>query len=370
MIQAVINRYKRMRTERFLRQTYQYQYAFVGMGQHSLTNLYPVLHYLGVPLKYSCVTSESKAQLIEQKYPSVKGTTSLDEILKDEAIKGVFVSASPSAHFSIASQVLQSGKSLFIEKPPCQTLEELDTLIALQQQYGSPVAMVGLQKRYAPAVQLLKQRLRKERLISYDLHYLTGVYTEGYALLDLYIHPLDLVCFLFGQPEILAIHQVAKDSYLLMLQHPHIVGTLELSTAYSWTNAEETLKVCTHSGAYSLSQMEALAYTPNPTTILGIPTEKLCTKNRTVEYLFQRNNFAPILVNNQVYIQGYYSEIEAFISQTERLRADKRSTGMERKNEVTTSLMSVRGTYELLQALQSRRKYTFGQNNDMSSSKH
>ena len=76
------------------------------------------------------------------------------------------------------------------------------------------------------------------------------------------------------------------------------------------------------------------------------------------------------VINNQVYTQGYYSEIEAFISQTERLRAGKRSTGMERRSEVTTSLMSVRSTYELLQTLQSKRKYTFGQNNDMSSSKN
>jgi len=348
-----------MRTERFLRQTYQYQYAFVGMGQHSLTNLYPVLHYLGVPLKYICVMSERKAKLIEQKYPSIKATTSLDEILKDESVKGVFVSASPSAHFFIASQVLKSGKSLFIEKPPCQTLGELDTLIALQQQHGSPVAMVGLQKRYAPAVQLLKYRLRKEHFISYDLHYLTGTYPEGNALLDLYIHPLDLVCHLFGQPRILAYRQVAKDSYILMLQHPHIVGTLEFSTAYTWTTAEESLKVCTHSGAYNLSQMEELTFSSNPTTILGIPTEKLCTKNRTVEYLFQRNNFTPILMNNQVYTQGYYSEIEAFISKVENGKA-----------EVATGLMSVRSTYELLQALHFTRKLSFGRNNDISTSKH
>ena len=210
MIQALINRYKRMRTERFLRQTYQYQYAFVGMSQHSLTNLYPVLHYLGVPLKYICVTSERKARLIERKFPGVKATTSLNEILNDEAIKGIFVSASPTAHFSIASQVLRSGKSLFIEKPPCRTLEELDTLIDLQRLHGLPVVMVGLQKRYAPAIQLLKKRLNKERLINYDLHYLTGAYPEGDALLDLYIHPLDLVSFLFGKPEILAYRNPSK----------------------------------------------------------------------------------------------------------------------------------------------------------------
>ena len=366
MIQQLIDRYKRLRTERFLAQTYQYSYAFVGMGQHSLTNLYPVLHYLGVPLKYVCVTSERKARLIEQKFPGVKATTSLCEILNDSDVKGIFVSAFPSAHFSIASQVLRSGKSLFIEKPPCQTLEEFDTLIDLQWLHGSPVAMVGLQKRYAPAVQLLKQRLSKEHLVNYDLHYLTGAYPEGNALLDLYIHPLDLVCFLFGQPEILAIRQVTKDSYILMLQHPHIVGTLELSTSYTWIAAEETLKVCTKSGIYNLSQMEELTFTPTSSTVFGIPMEKLRQRHETIvkfkiskfkiqkEILTQRNNFIPILANNQIYTQGYYSEIKAFVSQIEG-----------RKSEVTTGLKTIRGTYELLQALLSATKHSFGQNNDI-----
>ena len=307
------------------------------MGQHSLTNLYPVLHYLGVPLKYICVTSERKAKLIEQKYPSVIATTSLDKILNDSDVKGVFVSASPSAHFSLASQVLKSGKSLFIEKPPCQTLEELDTLIALQQQYGSPVSMVGLQKRYAPAVKLLKQRLRKERLISYDLHYLAGAYPEGNALLDLYIHPLDLVCHLFGKPEILACHMVAKDSYILMLQHPHIVGTLELSTAYTWTAAEETLKVCTKSGIYHLSQMELLTCTPKHPALLGIPVEKMYRTNKTTEHLYDRNNFVPTLANNQVYSQGFFRELSSFVNAVER-----------RSHDILTDLCSLRDVYELL----------------------
>ena len=305
MIQKLINRYKRLRTERYLAQTYQYQYAFVGMGQHSLTNLYPVLHYLGVPLKYICVTSERKARLIVRKFPGVKATTSLNEILNDEAVKGIFVSASPTAHFSIASQVLHSGKSFFIEKPPCRTLEELDTLIDLKRLHGSPVVMVGLQKRYAPAIQLLKKRLNKERLINYDLHYLTGVHPEGDAFLDLYIHPLDLVCFLFGKPEIIVCRQIAKDSYILMLRHPHIVGTLELSTAYSWTDAEESLKVCTCSGSYHLSQMEELSFTASSRTVSGIPMEKLRPHKTTVEYLCQNNSFTPILSANQVYSQGY-----------------------------------------------------------------
>ena len=341
MIQTLINRYKRMRTERFLRQTYQYSYAFVGMGQHSLTNLYPVLHYLGVPLKYICVTSERKAQLIEQKFPGVKATTSLDEILNDEAIKGVFVSASPSVHFSLASQVLRSGKSLFIEKPPCRTLRELDTLIDLQRLYGSPVAMVGLQKRYAPAVQLLKKRLNKERLINYDLHYLTGAYPEGNALLDLFIHPLDLICHLFGQPEILACQHLSDGSYLLMLRHPHIVGTLELSTSYSWSAAEESLKVCTRSGLYRLTKMEELIFTPSPSTIVNIPIEKLRPHDKSVEYLYQCNSFTPILANNPIYSQGYFNELAVFVDSVEN---DNGCTA--------SSLETIRDTYRLLERLE------------------
>ncbi|MBR3454436.1 MAG: Gfo/Idh/MocA family oxidoreductase, partial [Bacteroidaceae bacterium] len=285
MIQKLIERYKRLRTTKYLSQSYQYSYAFVGLGQHALTNLYPVLHYLAVPLKYICVTSERKVQLIERKFPHVKATTSLDMILNDDEVKGVFVSASPSAHFSIASQILKSGKSLFIEKPPCQTLRELDALIDQQRLYGSPVAMVGLQKRYAPAVQILQKYLRKKYLISYDLHYLTGAYPEGNALLDLYIHPLDLVCHLFGKPEILVCQQVASASYILMLRHPHIVGTLELSTSYTWTSAGESLKVCTSKGIYRLSQMELLTFEPKHSSILGIPYEKVHKHNKTIEYL-------------------------------------------------------------------------------------
>ena len=340
MIQALINRYKRMRTERFLHQTYQYQYAFVGMGQHSLTNLYPVLHYLGVPLKYICVTSARKARLIEQKFPDVKATTSLNEILNDEAIKGIFVSASPTAHFSIASQVLRSGKSLFIEKPPCQTLEELDTLIDLKRLHGSPVVMVGLQKRYVPAIQLLKKRLNKERLINYDLHYLTGAYPEGDALLDLYIHPLDLVCFLFGKPDNIICRQAAKDSYLLMLQHPHIVGTLELSTSYTWTDAEESLKVCTSSGIYRLSRMEQLTFEPKPPSILGIPCEKVHEHARTIKTIYARNNFSSTLPDNQIYSQGYYSELQSFLTSVEHGRSS-----------VLTDIATLKPTYEVMMRL-------------------
>jgi len=340
MIQQLIDRFKRIRTEHFLAQTYQYSYAFVGMGQHSLTNLYPVLHYLGVPLKYICVTSEKKSRLIERKFPHTKATSSLDTILNDDEVKGVFVSASPSTHFSIASQVLKNGKSLFIEKPPCQTLAELDALIKLHRLQSSHIVMVGLQKRYAPAVQILGKRIGKERLINYDLHYLTGAYPEGDAILDLFIHPIDLVIYLFGKPDILACQEVGKNSYILLLRHPHIVGTLELSTAYTWTSAKESLKVCTAKGVYRLMQTEELTFEPKPSIILGIPIEKVHKYNMIIERLYACNNFTPVLPNNQIYSQGYFNELQAFVDAVEG-----------NQNYSITDLDSAKTVYETIEEL-------------------
>lgn len=337
MIQNIINRYKRMRTNAFLSQDYSGGYAFVGMGQHSLNNLYPVLNYLNIPLKYICVTSHKKAELISRKFAGVKATTSIDDILKDDTIKGVLVSATPTAHFQIAKKVLQHGKSLFIEKPPCSSVDELNELIKLSEQHPNSVVTVGLQKRYAPCTQILKKKLNKENIISYNMRYCTGLYPEGNALLDLFIHPIDLVIYLFGEPVIVACEKVGKDSYILMLKHGDIVGTLELSTGYSWDSAMETLSVCTQRGVYNLSQMEELTFSSKPQSILGVPFEKVWRKNKTVEYLYSRNNFSPNLSNNQIHSQGFYNEIKTFVDSVEM-----------GKNISVSNFESLKETYNLL----------------------
>lgn len=109
-LKALIVRYKHIRSLRSLQQTYQGKFAFVGIGNHSTNNLYPVLDYLHVPLKYICCRSNDKLPLIERMYPNVRATTSLHEILSDEEVKGVFVSVTPEAHYAISSEIVRAGR--------------------------------------------------------------------------------------------------------------------------------------------------------------------------------------------------------------------------------------------------------------------
>lgn len=315
-LHSLIARWKSQRNRRMLKSPYSVQYAFVGVGSHALQNLYPVLQYLGIRLKYICCQSPDKLALIERRF-GVTAITSLDIILNDSDVKGVFVCASPQSHYDICSRVIASGKYLFIEKPPCQTLDQLEKLIAADSRQ---MTMVGMQKRYSPLTQTLKKRLSQNVDLSYILSYHAGAYPEGNPYTDLFIHPIDFALFLFGTAEINALQRIDVNGAITvqaLLTHSHAKGFIELSTAYSWATPEESLRINTLSGEYRLEQMERLCHYPHPKKIVGIPLEKIGLFKATEQLLIERNNFSPITSNNQLYSQGFLSEVKAFVDMVE-----------------------------------------------------
>ena len=341
----IIDRYRRIRSMRELQYTYTQQYALVGFGNHCANNLLPVIQYLQLPLKYICCTSEKKAELISQKYKGVKGTTSLQDILLDDTISGVFVAANPHSHFLIATEVIKAGKSLFIEKPPCEDKRELKALTDTVKLYGSKHIVVGLQRRFAPATQILQKRLRIGRGRHYHYRYLTGLYPEGDALLDLFIHPLDYVTFLFGKARVKAAEEMrSKDgaqTLFLVLEHQGITGMLELSTDYSWQDAQEQLSISTDNGQYLLDRMERLDFAPRHSAILGIPLEKIFQNKATIVNLYGRNGFVPTIGNNQIISQGFFSEIQVFADMVENKRDDDHAFDLESVKQVYTLMSKI-----------------------------
>ncbi len=336
----VIDYLKNIRKQRYLNLAYKCQYAFVGLGNHSIHNLYPVLSHLRVPIKYIVTKSSKNANAIDRFFEGVKGTNNLNEVLQDPDIKGVFICASPRSHFSLIQQVLQAGKNVFVEKPPCQSTKELEALIQIEQA-SAGTCLVGLQKRYAPCYQILKKELKQVH--SYNLRYLVGPYPEGDALTDLFIHPLDLIHFLFPKGEIESI-QVSKHaasiSLFLHLKHSSIIGNIELSTDYSWQQAQEEIQVNTGIGVFQSTNCERVTFTKKPGAIFSIPKEKLFPFQPQTTTLFFKNSFLPVLQQNELYTAGYFSEIEQFVKLCEGQKADNLSR-----------LKDVQITFELIAAI-------------------
>lgn len=303
------------------------KYAFIGIGSHSINNLYPVLNYLRIDLKYIVTKSADNASIIDQYFPNIIGTNDLDKVLNDEEISGVLICVQPKSHYELIKKALQAGKNVFVEKPPCSTIEELHQLIEIEKE-SAGTCLVGLQKRYAPVNLNIKKYVKEAH--SYNYRFLTGMYPEGDPFLDIFIHPIDLVNFLFGTAKIASVlKQKTKNSITTFLQLIHennTMGTIELSTAYSWKNPLEELVINTDKGIYKATNTEDLMFEPKHGQILKIPKEKIFNHKNSLITLLKRDNFNPIIENNQIYSSGYFSELKNFFSFCEFGKGETHST--------------------------------------------
>lgn len=320
-----------MRTLSHLEKKYKTSYAFVGIGQHSMNNLYPVLKHLNIPLKYIVTKSEATAVAAENFYPNIIGTNDLDMVMNDEAVSSFFVCTPPREQFGITKKLLLNHKNVFVEKPPCTTLEELEELIKISEQ-TQKICLVGMQRRYAPVSKILKKALKSKNIISYNYRYVTGKYPEGDAFLDLYIHPLDFILYLFGSYEVISMYNTAGksdaagSSIFLHIKHDSFIGNIEISTNYSWQNSKERMEINTAEGVFELINQMSLTFQKKQRSVMSIPLEKVWAKNLETEHLFQQNDFLPSLNNNQIFTMGYCSELENYVKLCEGEKASNFST--------------------------------------------
>ncbi len=309
MVSTLINRYKNFKKKSLLNQLSgsSHSYACIGVGNHSLSNLYPIIDFFGLPIKYICTKTALNASLMAKKYDCI-GTCDYQQVLHDDEVKGVFISTTPKAHFELTKSALEAGKNVFVEKPPCLSSEELQQLIQLQ---GEEKVVVGLQKRYASVVDQLKKLAKKP--FSYNYKYLTGAYPEGDALWDLFIHPLDVAVFLFGKVQSVNATAIRGTIFLQVTHANNVIGSIELSTDYTWDTAKESIVVNTPKGVYESTGAFELVFTPKSPVVLGIPLEKVVKKAPLQQLLIKNNGFVPVMENNSLTMQGYANEIKTFI---------------------------------------------------------
>jgi virulence factor len=337
VISGLLEKYKQRRKQSWLNEAKKLsgKYAFVGVGSHSLSNLYPVLDFKGVGLKYIHSRTRKNAEDLAQKYPSCKGTDNLNDILSDPEIQGVFICAHPSMHFEITKAVLSAGKHCFVEKPPCVSSEELQELIRLQ---ADRRVVVGFQKIYSQVAD--KLRAVSSEAISYSYSYHTGAYPEGDPVMDLFIHPCSVVVSLFGAVKDVKV-QKSTGTWLVQVSHETgVIGQLNLSIDHDWTSASEEIIVNTKTASYISKDINSLVRKKHAKRVLGIPMEKVLKNPVVEEQLLKVNGFVPMAENNSLSVQGYAEEIDVFL---------KLSSGRKATNH--SGLQTSKLIFELLEKL-------------------
>jgi len=130
----------------------------------------------------------------------VKATSSLEEFA--ELVDAATISTPTSTHYPICRELLAKGKSLLVEKPITDRIDEAAELVELARQHQC-VLQVGHIERFNPALEALERLLTRPRFIeSHRLSHYPGRGTEIGVILDLMIHDIEIILHLVRSPVV------------------------------------------------------------------------------------------------------------------------------------------------------------------------
>jgi len=194
----------------------------------------------GFKLKAIVERHEKKAA---KTYPQVLSYDSIDELINDEEIELIIVNTPNYLHFEHATQALNAGKHVLIEKPAAVTSEEVTQLYELGRKVDRKV-MVYQNRRYDSGFQSVKEVIESGKLGELiEVHFRFDRYKAAIGpklfkekkdmpanglVYDLGAHLVDNAISLFGKPlsfdKVTAIHREGSevpDYFSFRLTYPH-----------------------------------------------------------------------------------------------------------------------------------------------------
>ena len=175
--------------------------AVVGSGYWG-KNLVRNFHQLGA-LKVVCDKNEELLDMFKEQYPGVEGAVAFSDVLKRDDIDGVAIATPAETHFSLASEAILAGKSVYVEKPLALHGNEAEALHALAEEHGVTL-MVGHLLQYHPIFVALREMAENGELGHIDYIYshrlnLGKIRREENILWSFAPHDISMILSLLGE---------------------------------------------------------------------------------------------------------------------------------------------------------------------------
>ena len=154
----------------------------------------------GVELVGALDSDPGRAAEAEAAY-GVRAFSTVEELLRAELRLDAASVAVPTVHHhAIASQLLEAGLDLLVEKPLSASLREADELVRLAEAKAR-ILQPGHLERFNPAVLAIESRLRRPMFFeAHRLSVFTPRSLDVDVVLDLMIHDLDIVLTFAASP--------------------------------------------------------------------------------------------------------------------------------------------------------------------------
>ncbi len=179
--------------------------AQIGIGGWGKNHV-RILSQLGV-LSAVCDVDKNRSKEFGEQF-SVNHYDSVDSLLDSEQFDAAFVCTPTSTHFAIASQLIQSKKHVFVEKPMTYLSEEGEDLLELANK-NHVILSCGYIERFNPAVEIVKDFVKSKKygdLVMLEFHRENRMpphIKDVGIIYDTSVHDIDTAIWLFDDtPEV------------------------------------------------------------------------------------------------------------------------------------------------------------------------
>jgi predicted dehydrogenase/threonine dehydrogenase-like Zn-dependent dehydrogenase len=137
--------------------------SFIGSGNYATKILIPAFKEAGAGLRSVATNTGVGGVHAGRKHGFIESTTDTGRLFTDAENDAIVIATRHDSHAGFVLEALRSGKHVFVEKPLCLTIEELDeiakTCSETQAGESDPILTVGFNRRFSPHVIRIKQLL-------------------------------------------------------------------------------------------------------------------------------------------------------------------------------------------------------------------
>jgi predicted dehydrogenase/threonine dehydrogenase-like Zn-dependent dehydrogenase len=246
--------------------------SFLGSGNYAMSELIPAFKAAGADLRSVSSSTGISGVHAGRKYGFSETTTDSNRLFSDDTTDAVVIATRHNSHADFVLKSLKAGKHIFVEKPLCLTISELDKIEASYS--SSKVLMVGFNRRFSPQVQKMKSLLDdvsgpkalvmtiNAGKISND-HWTQDLEIGGGRIIGEACHFLDLLRFLVSKTitnyHIQFMDSSTKDTATIQLSFEDgSIGTIHYYANGSKSFPKERLEVFAGGGVLQLDNYRKL----------------------------------------------------------------------------------------------------------------
>lgn len=161
--------------------------GIIGAGNFASSTIVPALHKANAKIKYIASAQGLSAKILAKKAGAEKATSDYKMILQDPEVDLVIISTRHNLHAKMVKEVLEAGKSAFVEKPLCLNEGEMEDIVkAYHSAPESATLTVGFNRRFSPFAVKMKALLGDAPMN------IVATMNAGFIPAEVWVHDLEV----------------------------------------------------------------------------------------------------------------------------------------------------------------------------------